>query len=238
MKEWLRAFCILMILPILSSGCQISTPERTTPSSSLQGTPFVASPPPSPLPASPSPSPLPASPSPLPSATLPVDANFDFSCWPIKPLEQGNGIKGRLLYANYSHLHQQYANGFFAWDINTFQSAPVKFAPYQFEPSYIYLSPDGKLAALISGNNLLLISQDGTQSFPLPIEKAIIRTYLPDGHILFDNLLYYQDYQEGKGLTHTFYLFNPLTGEITKHSVFLPNFVPGKKIGLCNIAPI
>ncbi len=154
------------------------------------------------------------------------------------PLEKGNGMKGSILYANYAYKAGQPANGLFAWDLNSFRSVPVDLAAHPMAGGPIYTSPDGALAALTSGSDLLVMSQQRTRSFAMPLPYLKIRTYLPDGRILLDLASHLSaHYEEGRGLNSVYYLFDPMTGRFTEQSAFLPHFVPGESLWTLQYSP-
>ncbi|MHC1783474.1 MAG: hypothetical protein AB9891_12110 [Anaerolineaceae bacterium] len=169
----------------------------------------------------------------IPLTTIDATTSPDpvFLCWPVKPLVKGNSIQGGFLIASFPYrAGKTYANSIYYWDMNTFKSTPVKIAPHKLAyDEQGFISPDGKMLAFPSENQLIIISDNNLRSFPFPDENLKIRTFLPNGQILLDHFYQLADYyQEGKGLTNIFYLFDPLSGESTKYSAFLPNFVMGK----------
>ncbi|MBI3173881.1 MAG: hypothetical protein HYZ25_09190 [Chloroflexi bacterium] len=209
MKIWKQLLIFLTVLAGLCSSCSNSQPQSISQTATI----------------------FPVASTPTNTPNTPI-AREDFSCWPVKPLLEGNNIKGSLLYANFPYAPgNQQANGLFVWEINKFQNTSINFSPYLLKTGEIYQSPDGKLATLISENNLLIISQESTQSFPLPIENLKIETYLPDGHILLVQPHHQINYyQEDKGFKNIYYIFDPATGRTTRNEVFLPKLAPSEDI--------
>jgi len=155
-----------------------------------------------------------------PAAVAP-EFHFDASCWPIRPLAQGNDIAGSLIYA-YHALPK--VNRLFAWDIGTFREMPLKVDFKLYESMETYVSPDGSYLIGRSGKKeMKLLSRDGVRSLPLPHEYVFTEGFLLDGRILLvDTQNRADNYREGRGFTDIYYLLDPASGEITKHSVFLP----------------
>lgn len=92
-----------------------------------------------------------------------------------------------------------------------------------------YVSPNGEVIAALSDKNIILISRDGAKYFPLPNSNVFIKDYLKDGRILLVDVQNRKDsYKENVGLTDIYYIFNPLTGETTKNSIFLPDLDTGR----------
>jgi WD40 repeat protein len=223
-KCYLHLFATLIILGLINTGCAAAV--RTAPVQTRSAPPEIPT--------------MTATVTPSAAVTSTAGPNFDSMCWPVKPLEKGDMMKGGILYANFSReAGKSYSNDIFQWNLNSFQSIPVKITPYQLKfEDQEFQSPDGKLVALISENKLLIISQNSVRFFPLPLENLKIRTYLPNGQLLLDLSNHLSDYyQKGKGFTDIYYLFNPQTGETIKHSVFLPNFAPGKNLWTMQYSP-
>lgn len=213
MQRRFQIFCLLLMLVVLSSSCQPMKFDRVIPPLSQTDSTLGN---------------LPTVPSPTEIATANPDAGL--TCWPIKQLEIGNGIRGGFLYTSFPYQigGTLYANDIYYWDLNTFKNIPVKIAPHQLKfDEQDFRSSDGKLVAFISENNLVVIAQNDVHSFQLPQENLKIKTFLPNGQILLDLAYNLGDYyQKDKGLEEIYYLVDPITGETKKNTVFLPGFVP------------
>jgi len=163
-----------------------------------------------------------------PHVTSAAISHFDSSCWPLKTLEESNAIQGSFIFANYPGRSIHESNGIFVWDISSFRSVELIGASGLKLREGSYISPGGNFIANLSDKNLTLVSRDGIQLYSLPKEGELIRAYLADGRILFVNKQNRRsNYREGVGLTETYYILDPATGETTKHVVFLPNFQIG-----------
>ncbi len=199
-----------MTLTGLNSSCSVATPESTATERPSTYAPSATLPPATPTPA----------------ATNAPFSQTDFSCWPLKPLHKGSKIKGSFIYVNYDNTNNSEPKNVFAWDINSFRIMKINQDNSKLDlQDRGYVSPDGRNIAILLDGKLVLISQNGTQTFPLPKDGISIRAYLPDGRILMiDTQNRDSAYTEGVGVTDIYYLLNPATGEITKHDVFLPGF--------------
>jgi hypothetical protein len=142
---------------------------------------------------------------------------IDSSCWPVKPLQKKQDIKGSLIFGSTSLPP-------FIWDVSSFHAKDINTtweilaSPHRNMVGYL---PWGELTLkLISPNNIL--------SFQLPKgDYGGIDSYLPDGKILIVTSKGKEDinnYKEGIGATNKFYVFDPATGKMTFYSVFLPGF--------------
>jgi hypothetical protein len=151
-----------------------------------------------------------------PTPTIPF--HVDLSCWPIKPLQKEQDIKGSLIFGSTSQSP-------FIWDVSSFRAKDMNTT---WE---ILASPHGDMIGYLPWGKLALelISPNGTLSFQLPEgDYGGISSYLPDGKIrigtgkndIMDN------YKKGVGATDRFYVFDPATGKMTFHSVFLPGLIP------------
>lgn len=198
MKTGISPLFIFLILAGLNGSCRGVPPEGIAP------TPSVSAP---------SATVPPATPTPATATKTPV-ARIDSTCWPIKPLQKSERINGSLVFGD----DVQHA---FAWDIKSFRVQPIEASPS------LSISPNGESIAELpwSKSTLTLISPENITSFPLPESEYAGIQYLPDGRILIgtgENIL--DSYKEGVGITDKFYIFNSASGEITAHSIFLPDF--------------
>lgn len=210
MKIKTRFLVVLIVFAALhSSSCASITHEETIPTLPLTEVPRATN-------------------SPIASllSTETVSTRLELSCWPIKPLHKGSEVKGSFVYVNYNNPNTSNSKHIFAWDMNSFRSMMINqdnLKPNLRDRGYV--SPDGRNIAIVSDRNLVLVSQNGIQTFPLPKDGILIRAYLPDGRILMiDTQNRDSAYTEGVGFTDIYYLLNPVTGEIIKHDVFLPGF--------------
>jgi hypothetical protein len=206
MKTWIRILLIIiMVAGLNGSACSTTTPKVTATSLPSLMVPTTTS-------------------SPVAQSSFTSTAEFRFnpSCWLMKPLQEGNDIKGSFIYA-YRATPED--NRVFAWDVSSLHEITLKVDPRLniFEESYV--SSDGSYIAKKSGKNLTLISRNDVQSFLLPNENVLIdSTHTLGGRILLVDLKSRDDnYREGVGLTDIYYILDPASSEITKHSVFLPN---------------
>jgi hypothetical protein len=214
MKIWKQTLLILMMLASLNGSCSTAAPAKTAPSPSSTNASYVT--------------------------VTPVIANtpifqMDFSCWPIKLLQEGNDIKGSFVYAHHPELKSlslDKANGFFAWDLSSFHSEKLNInKEMHIEDSKV--SFNGDTVAIVADNNLVFMSRSSVHSFPLPEEGvlkdlglAIKNNYIPlNGKVVIGKFGNYRetenDYKEGVGFTDTFDVFDPEINEITTHKVFL-----------------
>ncbi len=199
----------MMTLAGLNGSCSAATPEST-----------ASERPPTSVPSA-------ISTSTHPSTTNTVEFRFNSSCWPVIPLQEGNDIKGSLVCANFAP-HSTETNHIFLWDVSSFHGKAIT-TKSKIESSFgdTRISSDGKFIAKIFRNTLMLLSFKEERSFPLQNEYVASENYLPDGHIL---LIDYQNrnlhdhrYERTGGFTDIYYLLDPATGEVTKHSIFLPH---------------
>jgi len=223
MRIWKQNLLIIMMLIGLVSSCNPAIPARTSP------IPAVTSATPTTVPEAtfiPTIFPQPTIAS---SATDMPLSQIELSCWPIKPLKTGNDIKGSFFY-----MHSFDKSTFISiWDLSSFhdESHDVN-SGVEIESSLI--SFNGSTVVALTNKNLILISREGIHSFPLPEELINDSQYIiedqypsPDGHILIRKAWRYPDfndvYKQGVGLTYIFYIFDPVTGKITQHKLFLPD---------------
>jgi hypothetical protein len=211
-KTCIQTLIVFMMLAGLGSSCKSATTESATPALPINVPTTI-----------------------IPSITLPpatssAMSRLDLSCWPVKPLQEGNNIKGSLIYANYA-IHTVETNHIFVWDVSSFHSKALKFDSKLIDDNVSLISSDGEFIAVSSGKSLKLISSGDERSFPLPNEHVVLRDYLPDGRILLvDMQNRFDNYREGAaGFTDTYYILSPPTGEIIKRSVFLPNLASNWK---------
>lgn len=160
---------------------------------------------------------------------------FDFTCWPIKPFNEADTIKGSFIYAHFDSSDRSEVSSVFAWDISSLRSMEITLETSQLKSLIANgsISPDGKTVSVISGATLLLIDEDSVQSFPLQYNDISIEKYLSDGRIFLVSEDLKADRKDSfinnEGITDTYYIFDPVTGETTKHTVYLPNFEMGRR---------
>jgi hypothetical protein len=168
----------------------------------------------------------------LPIYTPTVTSNFDNSCWEIKKFVE-NEIDGTLVYANYdiTEIYKSLGkvNIFFALDLRSLHIQNIDVsAEVVIEDNKIISNKD--IIYIISGNELIAISNEKIQKSTIPEEIAvkdlIIDSYLYDGRVLLRRTqrnIDSNEYEEGVGYTDLYYIFDPKTEEVSKHQLFLPN---------------
>ena len=149
-------------------------------------------------------------------------------------MENGNNIKGSFVYVHYASPTRTEVIGLFTWDVSSFHTTAIEAGQTSKENEQSYaVSPDGKIIADLFNKQLALISRDRIQSSGLPTDNLAIETFLADGRIRLASAdLHWErkaNYKEDTGLTDTYYIFDPTTGQTTKNTVFLPNFETGKR---------
>lgn len=171
-------------------------------------------------------------------------AKTDFSCWDVKPLYQGNDIKGSFVYAHYESVPQEglpKSNNLFAWNISSFSSKRLNLtADIQnllgLEGFISNSQVNTNKVILLTENNLILVSNQAANLFSLPqkadIFTASISNYFQNGSILITKATGSDNYQEGIGYTDTYYLFDPITNTISVHKVFLPKLYTDYQTGI------
>lgn len=149
----------------------------------------------------------------------------DLSCWPIKPLKEGEDIKGSIVFEG--------DNPAFAWDISSFRTQALED---NIDIASNAISSDGALVARLpfSEDRLALISSKQTKFYPLPEGKYDGVRFLSNGLIMIGGDRYdlLDNYKQGAGFTDKYYLLNPATGILTEGSVFLSGFSTGSLLDL------
>ena len=224
MKNRYQISLVMITVSVLISSCSSAGPKENGIEQPIERTPDIT-----------------RSPATQPTAISEIPFRIDASCWPVKLLPEGNEITGSMVFAYFpqkevviSEEDNEYllppgkyqintteTNEIFAWDISSFHGMPINTGFMVEISEEGYVSPDGKYIAMISGKNLILISPDGQQTFPLSHENIVIQAFLPDGRIsLVDGIK--SSFQKEE-VTDVYYILNPISGEMTKHSVLLPN---------------
>ena len=167
----------------------------------------------------------------------------DLSCWQMKSLQAGSGIKGSLLFA-YGD------SGFFYWDVSSFHAKffADKIPGWGLLLSSKTMPPDRSSIPIDSPEHKILFTAIDHSSVTLNIPPGgHYFNYLLNGKIIFapddsqlDPPVDNEIYQEGVGYTTTYYIYDPKTGEqLESHSVFLPKFTfyhPGAGIYFAQIS--
>lgn len=142
------------------------------------------------------------------------------SCWPIT--QNMESVKGSFIYKDRDNKHA------FAWDISSFHTRLLRTFPDELlNSSNFSVSPDGNIVAGLSDDNkIFFISNDQIKFFQLPDGHYSYIKYLSNEEIyipISDESLI--NYQEDKGLTDRYVIFDPAKDELTAYSVFLPNLL-------------
>ena len=159
-----------------------------------------------------------------PTATLINEPAMDSetSCWSV--IQATDNLKGSFVYRD------RFNNRLLVWDLSNFHGQWVENLPDDFVHSFgLEISTDGStITSFPVNNNIFLVSQNQVKTYHLPTDKDFNGgvTYIRDGQILIP---YAKDYahknKEDAGITEKYYMLNPVTGELTEHSVFLPNYL-------------
>jgi hypothetical protein len=203
-------FCLL-VFALLAVSCNTKIPATTAPSLLFTSLPPSFSP----------------TTTPPPIATNTLAPNIDSSCWPIKPIQEADYVTGSFLYEepiNLPFVTPELKNtSLFAFDFSLLGTKRIDLN--NRIQAAIFISPDSNKLAYEQDAKIFIIDRKGVQAYSLPDNEFLIDAYLKDGRIrlkhLWDNR---NGYQAGKGLTLTYYIFDPTTGTTQKNAVFLPNY--------------
>jgi len=210
MKIWKQLLIFLTILAGLCSSCSNGQPQSIAPTATVF--------------------PVASTAANTPNAPI---TREDFTCWPVKPLEEGNHIKGSFAYAHYdSSANKHSAVSYFIWDVSSFRSEKLNINK-KMNITDRQLSSDGNKIILLTKDELVFMSYDNVESFSLP-EKTINKNLTIKGYPSSDGRLlisefgnYYNegdiDYKEGIGFTDTYYIFDPQSKSISTNTIFLPD---------------
>ena len=213
MKTWNHILLTLTVLAGLCSSCSNNQPQSITPTATI----------------------FPVSSTATHAPMTPISQE-DFSCWPVKPLQEGNRFKGSFVYAHYAPAPQGVApklEGLFTWDLSSLSSKPLNLsenAKNLFNTEGVASTgiDYGDTLVLLTKNNIAFVSYKTAEIFPYPknanINSIFLDAYpLSEERLLLRDFSHY-DYKEGVGLNDTYYIFEPDTKAVSKHTIFLPNY--------------
>jgi hypothetical protein len=222
MKTWKFISLILVIIATVNNSCSTVTLEKSTsaPSSSPSAT--------------------------IPPVTVTVTlaptktpvSQIDSSCWPIKPLQEGNNIKGSFVFIHYAPFVEgvgRKIDSFFAWDLSSFKSEELNLDIAAIEKSIgehrlastVVGSTSGDKSIMVTENDIIFISRKSAEFISLTKAESTDTNHLPshlpaEGWFLINT---FGDYKYGdSGIEDTYYILDSNTKEISKHKLFLPNF--------------
>ena len=208
MKTWKQLLIFMTILAGVCSSCSNSQPQGIAPTATI----------------------FPVTSTPTNTPNTPITRE-DFTCWPVKLLQEGNDFKGSFVYAHYdSPVNKNRTSDYFVWNIRSFRGEKLEIDK-RMDIVNSRVSFNGSKITLLTKDELVFMSYDNIEAFSLP-EKAInknltIKGYLsPDGRLLISEFRNYKegdiDYKEGIGFTDTYYIFDPQSRSISTHTIFLP----------------
>lgn len=220
MKTWKHALLILVIFAAVNNSCSTVTLEKSTsvPSNTPSATiPPVTAP---------------------PVATRTPVSQINSSCWTVKPLQEGNDIKGSFIFIHYAPFVEgvgRKMESFFAWDLSSLKSKKLNLNMTAIKKSMekqrlwstVVGSTNGDKFVMVTDNDVIFILQDSAEFIPLPEKESIdivhSPSYLPaEGWFLINT---FGSFEYGdSGIEDTYYILNSNTKEISKHKLFLPNF--------------
>jgi hypothetical protein len=154
----------LIILIVLNASCNMTTPAQTTPTRSFTN----------------------ILPSTTPTSTLTsVATNIptsqtDFSCWPIKPLQTGNGIKGSFVYIHKNPFAKNLGyqpTGLFLWNLNSFYSEKLD-ADWKINDGIANVSFDGGTLAMHTESELAFITPTNVETFSFQEKTPITPVHI------------------------------------------------------------
>lgn len=163
---------------------------------------------------------------PSPIATNTLAPSIDSSCWPVKPLTETNDIKGSFVYLSadlFPNLTVK-DQSLLILDTDTIKTRKID-VNYVIHGDGMLFSPDFEKIANRDNKTIFIIAQNKVKTYSLPDGNFLLRDYLNDGRIRLEKIGDNDNnYKEGKGLTLTYYIFDPATGKAQKHIAFLPNY--------------
>ena len=166
MKTWNHILLTLTVLAGLCSSCSNNQPQSITPTATI----------------------FPVSSTATHAPMTPITRE-DFTCWPVKLLQEGNDFKGSFVYAHYdSPANKNRTSDYFVWNIGSFRSEKLEIDK-RMDIVNSRVSFNGSKITLLTKDELVFMSYDNIEAFSLP-EKAInknltIKGYLsPDGRPL------------------------------------------------------